>query len=807
MSLKARLLFNAVLFLTVTGTIHAQPVNRKSDPARAAYISLDGHALAKTKAKTANSHRNNFGADIPVLQVVRTKSTSPKGSMLLLPGEAGRVAKWTNETEERAAKKRENEVENMRRWLSREGFDVVVLEAYPDATPEARNLALGDVVKAFRLLKEKHEALGLHGDRLGMMGWYTGGYLAARAVQQLDTKEQPDDLLLINPSGMNETLPGTVFPAVMPPLQPKARLFVSLSAAEKEEYIRSCREYTKTWIGYDGSARFHLLSDSGSAVATRSSDNPQMMASLKAFLHQQRETQAPTGTQTTAAQPAAAVQPAAAAQPEAAAQTATATQATTAAQAATATQATTAIQSTTENPAAVPVQGYSSRRHREKLAKVAKEKFDLIWIGNSITNNFEKPEYQPVWQQFFAPRKALNLGYSGYRTENIIWNLQNGELEGQTPKLIVLEIGTNNIDEKNYLTRHTAGQLAGGIEAIVTLLREKCPDAKIIVLRAFPGCYGGPNPTSHRAILERASDLVSRLADGKHVFYCDVNHVFLNTDGSINKDMMPDWLHPSPEGSKAFARAMEPLVSALMGDESRDTEIPSNTAIVPVPKLEEDSYNWWDRHAEVLRIKDTIDPEIVLIGNSITHFWGGLPQIRSKDGKLRKPNGPKAWDALFHDRRVLNLGFGWDRTQNVLWRLDRGELDGIHPRTVIIHIGTNNTSETKNARMNTASEIVEGIRAICGRVRSKTPQARIILMAVFPREQNPDHPRRILINEINHQLAIFAQDQKIVFVDIGPKMLAADGSLPKEMANDFCHPTEEGYQVWADAIEPYVRGL
>src|SRR5690606_29118034 len=126
-------------------------------------------------------------------------------------------------------------------------------------------------------------------------------------------------------------------------------------------------------------------------------------------------------------------------------------------------------------------------------------------------------------------------------------------------------------------------------------------------------------------------------------------------------------------------RAMEPLVSALMGDESRDTEIPSNTAIVPVPKLEEDSYNWWDRHAEVLRIKDTIDPEIVLIGNSITHFWGGLPQIRSKDGKLRKPNGPKAWDALFHDRRVLNLGFGWDRTQNVLWRLDRGELDGIHP--------------------------------------------------------------------------------------------------------------------------------
>jgi len=157
----------------------------------------------------------------------------------------------------------------------------------------------------------------------------------------------------------------------------------------------------------------------------------------------------------------------------------------------------------------------------------------------------------------------------------------NGELEGQSPKVVVLEIGTNNVDEKHYPTRHTAGQLAGGIEAIVHLLREKLPTTKIIVLRCFPGCYGGPNPTSHRAILERASDLVSRLADDKNVFYCDVNHVFLNLDGSINHDRMPDWLHPSPAGAKAWAQAMEPLLSQLMGDSSLDTEIPGNTAIVP----------------------------------------------------------------------------------------------------------------------------------------------------------------------------------------------------------------------------------
>jgi lysophospholipase L1-like esterase len=193
-------------------------------------------------------------------------------------------------------------------------------------------------------------------------------------------------------------------------------------------------------------------------------------------------------------------------------------------------------------------------------------------IGNSITNNFEKAEYQLIWNQYFAPRNALNLGISGYRTENVIWNIQNGFLEGQSPKVVVLEIGTNNIDEKNYPTRHTAGQLAGGITEIVRILREKLPNAKIIVMRCFPGCYGGPNPTSHRFILERASDLVSKLADGKHIFICDVNRVFLNKDGSINHDMMGDWLHPTPAGARAWAETMEPLLAKLFGDNMHITK-------------------------------------------------------------------------------------------------------------------------------------------------------------------------------------------------------------------------------------------
>ena len=100
--------------------------------------------------------------------------------------------------------------------------------------------------------------------------------------------------------------------------------------------------------------------------------------------------------------------------------------------------------------------------------------------------------------------------------------------------------------------------------------------------------------------------------------------------------------------------------------------------------------------------------------------------------------------------------------------------------------------------------IVEGIRAVYGRVRSKVPGAKIILMAIFPREQSPLDPRRILINEINRQLAVFAKEHELTFVDIGPQFLAPDGTILPGLTSDWTHPTDKGYQIWADAIRPYI---
>lgn len=223
-----------------------------------------------------------------------------------------------------------------------------------------------------------------------------------------------------------------------------------------------------------------------------------------------------------------------------------------------------------------------------------------------------------------------------------------------------------------------------------------------------------------------------------------------------------------------------------------------NTAVIPVPKLEEDSYDWWERHEQVLNEQVKINPEVVLIGDSITHFWGGEPKTEGNAGAV------ESWNSVFGPYRVLNLGFGWDRTQNVLWRLDHGQLKGLSPKIVVILIGTNNTSDTENARANTPDEIVEGCRAICDRVNDLVPDAKIILMAVFPREEYPDHPRRREIAEINVRYAELASERHYEFLDISALLLETDGVLSADTAPDFCHLTERGYRRWADALSPLL---
>ncbi len=281
-------------------------------------------------------------------------------------------------------------------------------------------------------------------------------------------------------------------------------------------------------------------------------------------------------------------------------------------------------------------------------------------IGDSITHNLDLPPYKAVWKKFYAPRHALNLGYSGARTENILWNLQNGELENQSPKVAVLLIGTNNSDDANYPVVHTPEEIAEGTQAIVGLLRKRLPQTHLLLLRIFPrtnvykdGDRERGSARRRALVNQRASELVARLADGKRVHYLDVNHVFLRLDGSIDPDLMPDLLHPSLKGALAWARAMEPKLSELMGDKCKDSGLTSN--LVPVPKLEEDCYDWYARHAAVLKVKDRLDPKVD-IGPQFLRPDGELPRELMSDFCHPTEQGYAIWAAALRPLLVSATG-------------------------------------------------------------------------------------------------------------------------------------------------------
>jgi beta-glucosidase len=198
-------------------------------------------------------------------------------------------------------------------------------------------------------------------------------------------------------------------------------------------------------------------------------------------------------------------------------------------------------------------------RHEEKLAEVAKGKIDLVMIGDSITHGWENAGRQ-VWNKYYKKRKPLNLGYSGDRTENVLWRLQHGEVEGISPKLAVIMIGTNNTGHRQEAPEHTAL----GIRYIIDELQHRLPKTKILLLAIFPR-EESPNGKL-RKINDDINDIISGYAKIRNVSYLDINHVFLDPDGTLPKSIMPDLLHPQAKGYALWAEAMEPAITRLMGE-------------------------------------------------------------------------------------------------------------------------------------------------------------------------------------------------------------------------------------------------
>ena len=228
-------------------------------------------------------------------------------------------------------------------------------------------------------------------------------------------------------------------------------------------------------------------------------------------------------------------------------------------------QATRVANTTTTSTEPVPRDPSWGKRHESFVEIAKKGGVDVLFLGDSITDFWRMPERGlPVWEKYFAPLHAANFGISGDRTQHVLWRMQNGELDGIKPRAIVLMIGTNNTGlERDKLTpRNSPDEVVAGVTAIVKGLRTRLPKAKILLLAIFPRGAAADDP--QRLQINQINASIAKLADGKRIQFLDINAQFLAPDGSLPKEIMPDYLHPSTKGYELWAEAIkEPLARLL----------------------------------------------------------------------------------------------------------------------------------------------------------------------------------------------------------------------------------------------------
>lgn len=209
---------------------------------------------------------------------------------------------------------------------------------------------------------------------------------------------------------------------------------------------------------------------------------------------------------------------------------------------------------------------WAEQYHTAMLAREIKPPLNLVFLGDSITMMWRSQSgYEggtPVWDKYYAPRGAANLGLSGDRTEHLLWRItEGGDLEGLSPKVVVLMIGINNRLQNHDKPRW----VAGGIKTIVDYLKVKLPHTRILLLGDFP-CWASPTDPARQWVKD-LNALIAPLADHRRVWYLDLGPKFLEPDGTIVKEKLRDLLHLSEKGYWIWAEAMEPyLVDLLEGD-------------------------------------------------------------------------------------------------------------------------------------------------------------------------------------------------------------------------------------------------
>jgi len=403
----------------------------------------------------------------------------------------------------------------------------------------------------------------------------------------------------------------------------------------------------------------------------------------------------------------------------------------------------------------------------------ARKEKPIIVYGTSIAQGGCATRPGLAWTNILGrklDRPVINLGFSG-----------NGRLEKELIDLIT------EVDAKLYvldclpnLSPENIGELKKKIVESVKELKSKRPDIPVLLTDHDGYTDEEINPASKEET--RILNTVQK-QEFDSLATAGTKDIYLLTKNEIGQDIetMVDGTHPNDIGMMRYADAYEKKIRAIIHEPVGDI-----STTIPVSQHRDSNYDWEVRHNEVLAHNTADQPKLILIGNSITHYWGGEPVEHIA-------RGTDSWNTFFTPQNAINLGFGWDRIENVLWRVYHGELDNITPHQIVLMIGTN------NLQFNSDDEIIKGLQFLLKAIKEKQPAANILLMGILPRKGMEQR-----VANLNNGLSKIKLDTKIQFADAGKLFLKNDSKIDESLFSDGLHPNEKGYQKLGEFINNHI---
>jgi lysophospholipase L1-like esterase len=371
-------------------------------------------------------------------------------------------------------------------------------------------------------------------------------------------------------------------------------------------------------------------------------------------------------------------------------------------------------------------------------------------------------------------RPLVNLGFSGNgRLEKEVVDL----MTGVDARLYVLDCLPNLVATVGIAPE----EIKGRILASVRLLRQKRPATPILLVEHAGYSEGLINPERRKLYQEANALLKAAFAQLKsggvgQLYLLPMSEINLSPDATV------DGTHPSDLGMQQYAAAYERSIRTILNEPVG----PYTTTQPCTQSRNAEIYDWETRHRELVALTKTNPPRIVFLGNSITHFWSVQPPAPLTWGN-------DSWGNVFTPLGTQNFGYGWDRIENVLWRVYHGELDGYAAAQVIVMIGTN------NLHYNSDAEITEGLKWLVRAIKARQPGAAVLLLGLLPRRQQE---RRIA--GLNEGIARASGELDVSYADPGTVFLDAKGKIDESLFSDGLHPNAEGYRKLAATLGPHL---